>query len=140
MVGANGNTVNLGPDGSCPANLNGFSDPTTTASIRTPGLLTCMSWVLRKARVDAALAASSTPGAVVITSHFAVSCYSGCGTVSGTATATQVLRGADVADVRCDLPCRPSRAFCIGRCPATLSHRWTFRRRSLSSPSLHLPA
>jgi hypothetical protein len=59
--------------------------------------------VLPKARVDAALAASATPGAVVITMHFAVSCYSGCGTVSGTATATQVLSSGAAEDVRCDV-------------------------------------
>jgi hypothetical protein len=40
---------------------------------------------------------------VVITSHFAVSCYSDCSTVSGTATATQVLSSGPAEDVRCDL-------------------------------------
>jgi hypothetical protein len=103
VVGANGNTVNLGPDGACPANLNGFTDPTSTAATGTPVLVTCMSWVLPKARVEAALAASGTPGAVVITSHFAVSCYSGCSSVAGTATATQVLSSGPAGDVRCNL-------------------------------------
>ncbi len=103
VVGANGNTVNLGPEGSCPANMNGFTDPTLTSATSAPALLTCMSWVLPKARVDAALAASATPGAVVITSHFAVSCYSDCSTVSGAATATQVLSSGPAEDVRCDL-------------------------------------
>jgi hypothetical protein len=130
VVGANGNTINLGPEGSCPANMNGFTDPTLTSATGAPALLTCMSWVLPKARVDAALAASATPGAVVITSHFAVSCYSSCGTVSGTATATQVLSSGPAEDVRCDLA--PFRGV-VYRLAALMVLSYNPHRQSLSS-------
>jgi hypothetical protein len=112
VVGANGNTVNLGPNfdpadssaqtANCPAGLNWFSNP-TSAAVTLPALYSCMSWVLPKQQVQEAMAASSTPGSVVITMHFAVSCYSDCGVVVGTPTATQVHSSGPAEDVRCDL-------------------------------------
>ena len=112
VVGANGNTVNLGPNfdpadssaqtASCPAGLNWFSNP-TSAAVTLPALYSCMSWVLPKEQVQEAMTASSTRGSVVITMHFAVSCYSDCGVVVGTPTATQVHSSGPAADVRCDL-------------------------------------
>jgi hypothetical protein len=143
VVGANGNTVHLGPNyftddaadqaANCPARLNDFSDPTATAAYIAPqSLYSCMSWVLPKDRVQEALAASAVPGTVAISMHFAASCYSSCGsTVSGYTTATHVISSGPAEDIRCDLA--PFRGV-VYKVPETCS-----TAKSLSLPKAPLP-
>ena len=87
VVGANGNTVHLGPNydksnassatTSCPASLNAFSNPTDGAAVG--GLYSCMSWVIPAASLVATTLKSSSLGTVVVTMHFALSCWEGGG-------------------------------------------------------------
>jgi hypothetical protein len=59
-----------------------------------------MSWVLPAARVQAA---ANGTGAVVITTHFAATCFTGCSSTS-ISVKTNVLSSGPAADVRCNLP------------------------------------
>ncbi len=111
--GSNGNSIFLGsnydpanttaPASLCPSRLSGMTDVTDTASLAAvPSMLTCMSWVLPKARVQAAMAGSSVPGTIALTMHFAVSCYSACGTLSLNSQ-TNVISSGVPADIRCEI-------------------------------------
>ena len=113
VSGSNGNSIFLGSNynignataqaSSCPAKLGGTTDPTDTSSLTAmPSVATCMSWVLPKTRVQATMAGSTVPGTVTLTMHFAVSCYSSCGTLTLTSQ-TNIISSGDPADVRCEI-------------------------------------
>ncbi len=130
VSGSNGNSIYLGSNydpantsavaSNCPARLGGMTDPTDTASLpSTPSLLTCMSWVLPKARVQAAMAGSSVQGTIALTMHLAVSCYSACGTQTLTSQ-TNVISSGTPTDVRCEI--QPFRGMAYRVPPACLAN------------------
>jgi hypothetical protein len=113
LGGSQGNSIYLGSNydpanataktANCPARLGGMTDPTDTASLPSvPSLLTCMSWVLPRARVQAAMAGSAASGTIALTMHLAVSCYNTCGNVSLNSQ-TNVISSGTAADVRCEI-------------------------------------
>jgi hypothetical protein len=111
VSGSNGNSIFLGSNypqadaaaqaSACPARLGDSTDK-SIVSLPPTGLYTCMSWVLPKARVEAAAAASSEPGTIVLTMHFAVSCYGSC-TGLTLVSQTNVISSGSAADVRCEI-------------------------------------
>jgi hypothetical protein len=111
VSGANGNSIFLGsnydPDDStakaraCPARLGDATDK-TVVSLPGTGLYTCMSWLLPRERVQAAMAASYEPDTIALTMHFAVSCYSDCGSLT-LSSQTNIISSGPPADVRCEV-------------------------------------